>query len=98
MDTVRMEVMEYLRQHETTSNIRRPWNEDTGERTPQRRRTIEVPRSVTGENVSQSECWIPEDPDDIPSFLTWLANFQTELDNVKEEACKRLMREGSSTS
>ena len=80
-----MEVMENLRQHETPSNIRRQRNEDTGERTPQRRRTFEVTRSLTGAKVSQPEPWIPEDPDDIPSFLPWLAHFQTELDNVKEE-------------
>ena len=98
MDTVRTEVMEYLQQPETPSDIRRPRNEDTDKKSPPRKRTVALPRSVTGDNIGEPERCIPENLEDIPSFLTWLANFQTELDNVKEKARRHLMREGGSTT
>ena len=92
MDTIRTEVMEYLQQQETPSDIRRPRNEDTDKKSPQWKRTVALPRSVTGDNIGEPGRWIPENLEDIPSFLTWLANFQTELDNVKEKARRHLMR------
>ena len=98
MDTVRTEVLEYTRQHEIPSQTRRPRNEDTSKKSLQRKRTAALPRSVTGADIGEPGRWIPENPYDIPSFLTWLANFQTELDNVKEEARRRLVHKGGSTS
>ena len=86
MDTIRTEVTEYPRQHESPSETRRPRNEDSSKQPLQRKRTVPLPRSVTGADVGEPERWIPKNIGDIPSFLTWLANFQTELDNVKEEA------------
>ena len=83
MDTVRTEVTEYPRQHESPSETRRPRNEDSSKQPLQRKRTVALPRLVTGADVGEPERWIPENPGDIPSFLTWLANFQTELDNVR---------------
>ena len=98
MDTVRTEVTEYPRQHEIPSGVRRPRNEDTGKKTLQPKRTVALPRSVTGAHIGEPERWIPENLGGIPSFLTWLANFQAELDNVREEARRRLVREGDSAS
>ena len=98
MDTVRTEATEYPRQHKIPSGVRRPRNEDTGKKTLQPKRAVALPRSVTGVHIGEPERWIPENLGDIPSFLTWLANFQTELDNVKEEARRRLVQEGDSAS
>ena len=98
MDTARTEATEYPRQHEIPSGVRRPRNEDTGKKTLQPKKAVALPRSVTGAHIGEPERWIPENLGDIPSFLTWLANFQTELDNVKEEARRRLVQEGDSAS
>jgi hypothetical protein len=49
-------------------------------------------------DVTQPLSWLPQNPDDIPAFLTWLAQFQTELDGVKEAGRRRLIQEGGPRS